>query len=162
MKLNVISRNASGHITAFNEMKLDNKHQYVEGSDDKTRNFVRDLPRIEPYTGANNVRISHEGQEYTLSYKFYTKAEKETYDSYRKDHKGTGGSGSSSDGSVRLSKEKWDLLVSIGEKTKDKDLLAFIEANKPQDSKVQKAKNLLDSMTPEQKAAFIESLGLNK
>jgi len=160
MKLEVISRNASGHITAFNKMKLDNKYQYVEGSDDATRDFVRALPRIEPYTGANNVRVLHEGKEYTLSYKFYTSAEKETYNSYKKDHKGNGGSGSSSDGSVRLSKDKWDLLVSIGEKSKDPDLLAFIEANKPVDSKVSKAKDLIDKMDPETRAAFLASLGI--
>ena len=153
MELKVISKNNSGHVTAFNNMKLDSRNQYVEGSDDVTRNFVRDLPRIEPYTGANNVRILHEGTEYTLSYKFYTKAEKEIYDSYRKGHKGNGVSGTrSSDGSVRLSKDAWELLVSIGEKTKDKDLLAFIEANKPVDPAVAKARAALAALTPEQRA----------
>lgn len=156
MELKVNGRNASGHVTSFNGMRLDHKNQYVEGSDDVTRNFVRDLPRLEPYTGANNVRISYEGQEYTLSFKFYTDEEKKIYKAYRDDHKGTGGSGSSSasDGTVRVPKAQWDLLLGILEKSQDPDLKAWVEANKPEDPAIKKARAALAALTPAQRAAL--------
>ena len=113
MKLEVKGRNSSGHVTIFNEMKLDSKNLYVEGSDDKTRDFVRDLPRIEPYTGGNNVRIKYEDQEYTLSFKFYTEAEKVTYKSYRDAHKGSGSGSGSGSGAVGNKKAYEDICKSM-------------------------------------------------
>lgn len=155
MELKITGKNASGHVTTFNEMKLDRKNQYVEGSDDKTRDFVRDLPRIEPYTGANNVRVLHEGKEYTLSFKFYTDKEKEVYKTYRDDHKGTGGSSKTtkrSEEDYNAGLEALENMKKVGASKEVLDLMeAFVNRLKPVDPAVAKARALLDSLTPEQK-----------
>ena len=85
--------NASHELIAFDGIKLVNGQlDKTDAASMKLVEEVKNLPRKTPYTGKSAPRIVVDGTEYGLSYKFFTDAERDTYNNYRKDHTGTGGS----------------------------------------------------------------------
>ena len=96
MKIENPKFNASRELVAFDGLTLNSKGQAAD--DEKTLSLIKELknlPRIDDYTGKTAPRVKVGDKEYRLSYKFYTDKEKETYQNYRKEHTGTGGGGSS-------------------------------------------------------------------
>lgn len=93
MKIENPKFNASRELVAFDGLTLNSKGQAAD--DKKTQDLikeVRELPRVADYTGSTAPTVKAGDKEYRLSYKFYTEEEKKTYQEYRKQHSGTGGS----------------------------------------------------------------------
>lgn len=92
MKIENPKFNASRELVAFDGLTLNSKGQMEETPENlKIAKELRELPRIEEYTGKTAPRVKVGDKEYRLSYKFYTEEEKKTYQEYRKQHSGTGG-----------------------------------------------------------------------
>lgn len=108
--------NASHELIAFDGIKL------VNGQLDKTDKAsmelvekVKKLPRLQEYTGKSAPRIKVGEVEYGLSYKFFTDAERLTYNNYRKDHSGTGGNSSNRGNSIG-DRKTYDMLTAMIDK----------------------------------------------
>lgn len=87
--------NKSGDLITFDGIKL-LPNNTLDKSDAKSVAIVeaiKKLPRVSPYTGTTAPGVVIDGKTYRLSYKFFTQAEVDTYNEYRKNHKS--GSGTS-------------------------------------------------------------------
>jgi hypothetical protein len=124
--------NASHELIAFDGIKL------VNGQLDKTDKAsmdlvekVKKLPRLQEYTGKSAPRIKVGDDEYGLSYKFFTDQERLTYQEYRKNHTGTGGS--SNRGSSIGDRKTFDMLTKMIDKySKKKEFAEVVEDLKAQ------------------------------
>lgn len=125
--------NASHELIAFDGIKL------VNGQLDKTDKTsmelvkkVKELPRLQEYTGKSAPRIKVGDSEYGLSYKFFTDTERLTYQEYRKNHTGTGG-GSSNRGNSIGDRKTFDMLTQMIDKySKKKEFTEVVEDLKAQ------------------------------
>lgn len=125
--------NASHELIAFDGIKL------VNGQLDKTDKTsmelvkkVKELPRLQEYTGKSAPRIKVGDTEYGLSYKFFTDTERLTYQEYRKNHTGTGG-GSSNRGNSIGDRKTFDMLSQMIDKySKKKEFAEVVEDLKAQ------------------------------
>lgn len=125
--------NASHELIAFDGIKL------VNGQLDKTDKTsmelvkkVKELPRLQEYTGKSAPRIKVGDTEYGLSYKFFTDTERLTYQEYRKNHTGTGG-GSSNRGQSIGDRKTFDMLTAMIDKySKKKEFAEVVEDLKAQ------------------------------
>lgn len=108
--------NASHELIAFDGIKLVNGQlDKTDAASVKLVEEVKKLPRIQEYTGKSAPRIKVGDVEYGLSYKFYTDAERLTYQEYRKNHTGTGG-GSSNRGQSIGDRKTFDMLTAMIDK----------------------------------------------
>lgn len=123
--------NASHELVAFDGIKLVNNQ--LDKTDKASMDLVekvKKLPRVSPYTGKSAPRISVDGVEYGLSYKFFTDEERTTYNNYRKDHSsGTGGSRTAGIGD----RKTYDMLTKMIDKySKKKEFAEVVEDLKAQ------------------------------
>ena len=144
--------------TVVKEAKTDRVPKYRT----EVQKFLSGLPRATDALTCPKIKVLD--KTWTLGHAYQTDEERA-----RTSARGSG-SGSSSDGSVKLSKKNWDLLCAVFEKIKDSDLdealevkddlNTIIEESRPVDSKVTKAKALVDQMDAESRAAFLAALGI--
>lgn len=118
--------NASHELIAFDGIKLVNGQlDKTDAASMKLVEEVKKLPRLQEYTGKSAPRIKVEDVEYGLSYKFFTDQERLTYQEYRKNHTGTGGS-SNRGGSIG-DRKTFDMLTAMIDKYSKKKEPAFKE-----------------------------------
>lgn len=125
--------NASHELIAFDGIKLVNGQlDKTDAASVKLAEEVKKLPRIQEYTGKSAPRIKVGDIEYGLSYKFYTDAERLTYQEYRKNHIGTGG-GASNRGQSIGDRKTFDMLSKMIDKySKKKEFVEVVEDLKEQ------------------------------
>ena len=158
--LKVAKKNASGEVVFFEGMDMSTGK--LLPADFEFADWVKSIERTEPYTGTSSPKIKlGDGSIVKLGYKFFTDEEKETYQSYTKDHRGSGSSSGSS-GGKKGSKEAYDGLMEILDcqdyklpKTVREKLEALAEKVKPVDPVMEKAKKALNALSLEDLQALM-------
>ena len=166
MKITGMKFNSNSEMVLCDGLVLgEDKKLDKEKSDMKIVEYLQGLPRVTKYEGSTAPRVKLEdGKEIALSYKFYTKEEKEVYKSYKKEHSNGTGSGGVSTKKKDLDKHA-RVILGLPEdvlKKIPKDTLEFLKNEcLVEDTKVAQAKKLLAGMTPEQiemmKAMFAQA-----
>lgn len=158
MELKITSKNASNEVTVFEGMKMmGNVADVTDKTTKEIIDYVKGLPRISKYTGSSAPSVKLGEAVVKLSYKFYTDEEKATYKSYRDGHTGTGGGSTKttkrSEEDYNAGLEALENMKKVGASKEVLDLMeAFVNRLKPVDPAVAKARAMLESLTPEQRA----------
>lgn len=124
--------NKSGELITFDGIKL-LPNKTLDKTDAKSMELVeaiKKLPRTNLYTGSSAPSVVINGTTYRLSYKFYTKEEVDTYNSYRDNH--SSGNGGSKPKAKTLSEEEIAAWEEVRKACKDnKAALAAFEFIRP-------------------------------
>lgn len=125
-------KNSAGELVGCKGITLDKNNKLVETPEGlEIVKTIKALPRKEKFTGSNKPKVEINGTVYSLSYKFYTEEEVETYTAYRHEHKGTGGSGSGTgaklDSNLTLKVSRFILEMKDKSTFSEEELNAFKE-----------------------------------
>ena len=128
----------------------DSKESRKPGERNEVQMFLSSLPRTTAALTCPKIKVLD--KTWTLGHAYQTDEERS-----KTSARGTG-SGTVSDGTVRIKKDEWNKLLEILDKSQDPDLKAWVEVNKPEDPAMKKAKDALSGLSPEQLKVLMASL----